>query len=107
MTQQKIQNPELQVPKTPQMSERDFLNDQLATEKNMTNSYSVALNELSHNQLYQDIAAIFNETQNCQRDLYNVMFKKGFYAIEPAEQQKLTESYQQFSGYQSQFPYQQ
>ncbi|GAE30272.1 spore coat protein [Halalkalibacter hemicellulosilyticus] len=106
MNQQKIKNPELQVPKTPQMSERDFINDQLATEKYMSNAYTVALNELSHDQLYQDISSIYNETQNCQRTIYNVMFKKGFYALEAAEQQKLSEAYQQFSGYQSQFPYQ-
>ena len=35
------------------------------------------------------------------------MFRKGFYAIEAAEQQKLDQSFQQFSGYSSQFPYQQ
>ncbi|GAE33206.1 spore coat protein [Halalkalibacter akibai] len=103
----KIQNPELQVPKTPQMNDRDFINDILMCAKNMTNSYSVALNELSHDQLYQDVNQIFNETQNCQRELYNVMFRKGFYGLEAAEQQKLDQSYQQFSGYSSQFPYQQ
>ncbi|MBP3949933.1 spore coat protein [Bacillus suaedae] len=103
----KIQNPEMPVPKTPQMSERDFLNDQLTTEKYMTNSYSVGLNELSNNQLYLDISSIFNETQNCQREVYNVMFRKGFYSLEAADQQKLSQTYQQFSGYTSQFPYQQ
>lgn len=103
----KIQNPEMPVPKTPQMSERDFLNDQLTTEKYMTNSYSVGLNELSNNQLYLDISSIFNETQNCQREVYNVMFRKGFYSLEAADQQKLEQTYQQFSGYTSQFPYQQ
>ena len=46
--QQKIQNPEMQIQKTPQMNDRDFINDQLATEKYMTNSYNIALNEASH-----------------------------------------------------------
>jgi spore coat protein CotF len=102
---QKIQNPETQVPKTPQMNDRDFINDVLATEKYMTSSYSIALNEASHDQLYQDLATISNETQQCQRDLYNMMFKKGWYGLEAEQTQKLQQTQQQFSGYSSQFPY--
>ncbi|WP_332695852.1 spore coat protein [Halalkalibacter lacteus] len=105
--QQKIQNPEMQIQKTPQMNDRDFINDILAMEKSMTNSYSVALNEMSHGQLYQDLSSVFNQTQDCQRELYNVMFQKGFYSLEAADGQKLDQTYQQFSGYSSQFPYQQ
>ncbi|MFV8826559.1 spore coat protein [Alkalihalobacterium sp. APHAB7] len=106
MSQQtKIENPETQVPKTPQMSDRDFINDVLATEKYMTASYSYAMNEASHEQLYKDINAICNETQDCQRELFNVMFKKGWYSFDAASQQQLDQAYQQFSGYSSQFPY--
>ena len=103
--QQKIQNPEKQVPKTPQMNERDFINDLLTTEKYMTTSYSMALHEASHSGLYNDILKIFTETQTQQRELYDLMFKKGWYAIEAADQQKLQQSYQQFQGYTNQFPY--
>jgi spore coat protein CotF len=102
--QQKFQNPETQVPKTPQMNERDFINDLLTTEKYMTTSYNMALNEASHDGLYNDILQIFSETQNCQRNLYNLMFRKGWYGIESADQQKLQQSYQQFQGYTNQFP---
>ncbi|WP_017726348.1 spore coat protein [Halalkalibacterium ligniniphilum] len=103
--QQKIQNPETQVPKTPQMSERDFLNDQLSTEKYMTTSYHYALNEASHQSLYQDLATICQEAQDCQRQLYNLMFKKGWYSLEAAPAQQLQQTYQQFSGYTNQLPY--
>jgi spore coat protein CotF len=104
MNQQKIQNPEKQVPKTPQMNERDFINDLLTTEKYMTTSYSMALHEASHQGLYNDIMNIFNETEKSQRDLYNLMFRKGWYAIEAEDQQKLQQSYQQFQGYTNQLP---
>ncbi len=103
--QMKIQNPKTEVPESPQMSDRDFVNDILATEKNMTNAYSVALNEASHESLYRDLNAIFNETQDCQRQLFNTMFKKGWYSFEAVPQQKLQQSYQQFTGYSNQFPY--
>lgn len=101
----KIQNPKTQIPETPQMNDRDFINDCLAMEKYMTGAYSVAMNEASHDSLYQDINQIFNETQDSQRKLLNTMFKKGWYSFEAAEQQKLTQTYQQFSGYSNQFPY--
>lgn len=102
--QQKIQNPETQVPKTPQMNERDFINDLLTMEKYMTTSYTMALHEASHQGLYQDIMQIYTETQSCQRDLFDLMFKKGWYSIEAADQQMLKQSYQQYQGYTNQFP---
>ncbi|UTI42339.1 spore coat protein [Niallia sp. RD1] len=105
MNQQPIQNPKAQVPKTPQMNDRDYTNDLLSTEKYMTDSYSTALNEASNEPLYQDLLAIFTETQNMQRELYDLMFQKGWYKLEAAEQQKLQQSYQQFKGYSNQFPY--
>ncbi|MDC3418011.1 spore coat protein [Aquibacillus salsiterrae] len=100
----KIQNPETQVPKTPQMNDRDFINDMLTTEKYMTESYSTALNEASNQTLYQDLLKIFTETQNCQRNLYNVMFRNGWYSLETADQQKIQQAYQQFNGYTNQLP---
>ena len=105
MQNQKIQNPETQIQKTPKMNERDFTNDLLATEKYMTNSYSTYLNEASHEALYHDILAIFTETQNEQRTLYNLMFRKGWYKLDPAEDQQLQQKFQQFQGYSTQFPY--
>lgn len=103
--QQKVQNPETQIPKTPQMNDRDFTSDLLTMEKYMTDSYSTFLNEASHQALYQDVLNIFTDTQNEQRNLYNLMFQKGWYKLEAAEPQKLQQSHQQFQGYSSQFPY--
>lgn len=101
----KIQNPETQVPKTPQMSERDYLNDMLTTEKYMSDSYSIAINEASHEELYSDLENVLTETQRCQRNLFNLMFKKGWYSFDAESGQTLTQSYQQFTGYKSQFPF--
>jgi spore coat protein CotF len=105
LNSQKSQNPKSPVPKTMQMNDRDFTNDLLATEKYLTTSYVMALHEGSHGALYEDILTVFNETRNSQRDLYNLMFKKGWSSFEAADPQKLQQSYQQFKGYASQFPY--
>lgn len=100
-----IQNSETQVPKTPQMNDRDYLNDILLTEKYMGVSYVHALQEASHQALYQDIKVVFDATADHQRDLYNLMFNKGWYKVESQAPQKMQQTHQQFSQYaQQQFP---
>ena len=42
----------------------------------MSNNYSIALNEMSNDYLYKDLLTIFEETQNTQRRLFNLLFKK-------------------------------
>lgn len=91
--------------KGPQMNDRDFLNDVLATEKYLTDSFNVAVREASHDSLHQDFMTILTETHQAQRDAFNLMFQKGWYKLEAEEQQKLDQSYQQFSNYSSQFPF--
>ncbi|QQZ10477.1 spore coat protein [Heyndrickxia vini] len=103
--QQKIQNPKTPVPETPRMSDRDLVNDLLSMEKYMTASYNNAMNEASHEALYQDLLSVFTETQNEQRELFNLMFQNGWYKLEAAEQQKVQQSFQQHQGYSNQFPY--
>lgn len=101
----KIKNPETQIPKTPQMNDRDFLNDCLLMEKYLTTNYAIAVHEMSHQDLYKDVLSIYQETEQCQRDLYNLMFKKGWYGLEAEDAQKLQQTYQQFQNYeQQQFP---
>jgi spore coat protein CotF len=92
--------------KGPQMNDRDFLNDGLATCKYLTDSLNVAVREASHEQLYTDMLQILMETHQSARNLYNLMFQKGWYKLEAEQQQKLQQTYQQFSGYATQFPYQ-
>ena len=102
MPNQQIKNPEMQIQKTPQMNIRDFANDLLATEKHITDAYSTYLNEASNQHLYQEFLSIFTEAQNEQRELYNLMFRKGWYGLEAADGQQLQQKYQQFQGYTNQ-----
>jgi len=103
-----IQNPkpqnEPQV-KGPEMNDRDRVNDILALEKYLTDSFNVSAREASHAQLHQDIMTVLNETHQCQYELYQLMFRKGYYKLEAEEQTKLDQTYRQFSDYSTQFPY--
>ena len=92
--------------KGPELNDRDRLNDILATEKYLTDSLNVAVREASHDALHQDVLQILVDTHRCARQAYDLMFAKGWYKLEAVEQQKLTQTSQQFGQYSSQFPYQ-
>ncbi|MFT8872486.1 MAG: spore coat protein [Sporolactobacillus sp.] len=100
-----IQNTETQVAATPQLNDKDYLTDMLLTEKYLGVSYVHALQEASHQSLYQDVKTVFDQESDHQRDLYNLMFNKGWYKIESQDAQKITQATQQFSQYAAQqFP---
>ncbi|GGK19580.1 hypothetical protein GCM10010965_10770 [Caldalkalibacillus thermarum] len=101
-----IANPSSNQPKGPQMNDRDRMNDCLATEKYLCQSINTATWEASHDQLHQDLKTILNQTQECHRNLYNLMFKKGWYKLQAADQMQIDNTYQQFSNYTAQLPYQ-
>ncbi|MFW6006487.1 MAG: spore coat protein [Halanaerobiales bacterium] len=107
--QRTIKNPKSEmVPevKSPDMNERDFLNDILATEKYLTNSYNTFAREASHTDLYNDIKQILNETHDSARNLFNIMFEEGFYSLKGATTQEIDKANQKFNNYlQSQSPY--
>ncbi|HJV46118.1 MAG TPA: spore coat protein [Bacillota bacterium] len=91
--------------KGPQMNDRDYLNDILATQKYLTDSLNVAVREASHDTLHQDLLNTLTQNHQEQRQLFNLMFQKGWYKLEAEEQQKLDQTFQQFSNYSTQFPY--
>ena len=79
------------------MNDEDILNDILLSEKNISNCYSVALNELSNKILYKKIMDIFKDTKDMARDIYNLMFSKGWYVLSPEEENKISKAYQKYS----------
>ncbi|MDF2663458.1 MAG: spore coat protein [Paenibacillus sp.] len=91
--------------KGPEMNDRDRINDILALEKYLTDSFNISAREASHAFLHQDIMTILNETHQCQYGMYELMFRKGHYKLEAEEQTKLDQTHMQFSNYSSQFPY--
>jgi len=104
--QNKIQNPQANIPQQgPQMNDRDMINDTLSSLKHLTGNFNVFSSEASHQALHQDIMGMLIETQTQTRDMYNLMFRKGWYSLEVEQPQKLQQTHQQFASYQSQFPY--
>ena len=79
-----IKNPSAQFEKGPEFSDRDRLNDMLATEKYLTDGFNVFVREASHKNLFDDVLQILNETHHAA-DVFNLMFQKGWYSLHPEQ----------------------
>lgn len=90
---QKIENPKVEVPEGIEMNDRDYLNVLLELEKDISNNISIALNEASNDSLYEHFFNILESSKNMGRELYNLMFKMGWYSLEASEQQKIQTKY--------------
>lgn len=106
--QNMIKNPQsglLPKVKGPQVNDRDSVNAALAQAKYITDNFNVFAREASHRQLHNDVMRILNETHAMTRELFDLMFRKGWYSLETEQPQKLAQSHQNFTQYSSQFPY--
>lgn len=90
-----IGNPKIEVPATLEMNDRDYVNAMLETEKNMSNNLSVALNEASNNELYNSYFDMFEDIKDAARVCYDLMFEKGWYQLEGAEETKIEQKLQE------------
>lgn len=89
-----ISNPKTEVPKGTNLNDKDYMNSLLGTLKEMVKNYAVTLTEASNENLYNEFKAMFDEYSNLQREVYETMFRKGWYTLEKSEQQKLDNKYQ-------------
>lgn len=97
MDNNKVQNPKTEIPETVELNDCDYLNEILACEKNMSINLAIALNEASNRDFFNEIYTIFEDVKMAQRDLYNMAFKKGWYSLEKADNQKVTTKEQEFT----------
>lgn len=91
-----ISNNQVEVPKTNDMNDKDYLNALLEIEKNMSNNLSIALNEASCDKLFNFEFLLFTETKGMARDIFNMMFDCGWYSLEQESQQKIDKTIQEF-----------
>lgn len=85
-----VQNTEVQVPKGMDMTDTDYLNDMLSTAKSLNSGYAIVLNEASNEYLFNEISELCKETHECSRKLFNLLFAKGWYKLEQADNNKVT-----------------
>ncbi len=94
MNNKEISNPKTNVPKGKNLNDKDYMNSLLSTLKEMVKNYAIALTEASNETLYKQYKEMFLEYADFQREVFEVMFKKGWYSLEVAEEQKINKKHQ-------------
>ena len=93
----KIGNDICEVPSGIELNEKDYATCLLSTLKDMEKNYTVSMTEASNEYLYNKYLDVFTKISHLQRDLYTVMFQKGWYQLESVESKKINEKYSMFS----------
>ena len=89
-----IKNPKTEVPNGMSLNDKDYLNSLLSCLKEMTKNYTIAMTEASNENLYQEYLEIFLNIISLEREVYELMFRNGWYTLEKAESNKINQKYQ-------------
>ena len=93
----KISNPKTEVPTGIALNDKDYVNCLLSSLKEMVKNYSYALTEASNENLYNSYKSMFDNYISLQREVYELMFRKGWYSLEKADNQKISSKVQMLS----------
>ena len=89
----KISNEKIPVEGGIELNDKDYINSILSTLKELVKNYAVSLTEASNEVLYSKYKTMFDEYSSIQREVYEVMFRFGWYELEKSETNKIDEKY--------------
>ena len=92
-----IKNEKVNVPTGKTLNDKDYMNSLLSSLKEIVKNYATALTETSNEFLYNEYKNMFDIYSKLQRDVYELMFRKGWYVLEVAEQNKINSKFQTLS----------
>lgn len=94
MNNNEIKNIKVDVPTGISLNDKDYLNSLLSSLKEMSKNYTLSLTEASNEVLYNEYKLMFNDYISMQRDVYELMFRKGWYVLENSDSNKINNKYQ-------------
>lgn len=94
MNNNEIKNIKVDVPTGISLNDKDYLNSLLSSLKEMSKNYTLSLTEVSNEVLYNEYKLMFNDYISMQRDVYELMFRKGWYVLEKSDSNKINNKYQ-------------
>lgn len=97
MNNNKICNQKKEVSTGIKLNDKDYVTKLLSCLKEMSKNYVVAMTEASNENLYGKYKNAFDDIINLQREVYELMFRYGWYQLEKAEGQKISEKQQMLS----------
>lgn len=92
-----IANTKVEVAKGMTLNEKDYLTCLNSTLKELSKGYVTAMTEASNESLYEIYSNIFTNISTLQRDVYEIMFRKGWYVLEKSDINKINTKYQTLS----------
>ncbi len=78
-----------------EMKDKDYLTTILEIEKNMSNNYSIAMNEASTDDLYEEFFEMFTDIKDTARDIFDLMNHYGWYQLETIQEEKVEKKKQE------------
>ena len=94
MNNNQICNPKVETPKGMTLNDKDYISSLLSTLKQLVKNYAVSLTEASCEELYEEYKEMFDTYSSLQREVYELMFRKGWYVLEQADANKISSKYQ-------------
>ena len=71
------------------LTDKNKLEIILELEKNLSNNYSIAMNEASNNDLYESYFDMFTSIKDMSRDIFDLMSYLGWYNLEYVDENKI------------------
>ena len=88
-----IKNDKVNVPTGIALNDKDYINSLLSTLKELNKNYVLALTEASNEVLFNEYKNMFEQFNLLQREVFELMFKKGWYVLSKAENEKIIQKY--------------
>ena len=86
------------MPNNCNFSDREMMDDALSSQKFITDGYNAFANECATPALLAECMNLLDEEHQIQHDVFAEMQKRGWYATEPADQNKVNQAKQKFQG---------
>ena len=93
MNNNQISNPKVEVNSGVSLNDKDYITCLLTTLKEMSKNYVVAMTEASNEELYNIYKDSFLNIISLQREVYELMFRKGWYVLENVDVSKINIKY--------------
>ena len=94
MNNNEIKNSKVDILNGKNLNDKDYINNLLSTLKELNKNYVIGLIEASNEHLYQEYKDMFLKYSKMQREVYELMFKKGWYTLEKADKNKINNKFQ-------------
>lgn len=92
-----ISNVKVEVPTGVMCNDKDYINSLLSCLKDMSKNYVIAMSEASNESLFEKHKQAFLSLVSLEREVYELMFRKGWYVLEKSDTQKISQKYETLS----------